>query len=100
MDNNLKVTTTTTMIAIATTINQTDDIFKYIQIGLTILSVLISLSYTIYKWYKKANEDNVISGEESKTLWENIKAPLIKLGELIKSLFTKDKKDENDKGEK
>lgn len=100
MDNNLKVTTTTTMIAIATTINQTDDIFKYIQIGLTILSVLVSLSYTIYKWYKKANEDKIITGEESKNLWENIKAPLIKLGELIKSLFTKDKKDENDKGEK
>ena len=48
------------------TATQTDTILRYIQLGLTILSVIITTAYTIYKWHSKAKEDGKITKDEIK----------------------------------
>lgn len=51
---------------------QTDQIFQYISFGLTILSTLVAIAYTIWKWYKKAKEDGTITADEIKELGDDI----------------------------
>ena len=51
---------------------QTNEVFQYISLGLTILSTLVAIAYTIYKWWKKANEDGKITKEEVDDLVDDI----------------------------
>lgn len=59
---------------------QSDQIFQYISLGLTILSTLIAISYTIWKWWRKAKEDGKIDEEEVKDLVDQID-DVVKKGE-------------------
>ena len=43
---------------------QQNEIFQWISLGLTIFSVVLSICYTIYKWYKKAHQDGIVTAEE------------------------------------
>ena len=65
---------------------QTDEVLRYIQLGLTILSTLFAIAFTIYKWWKKASEDGKITSEEVKDLTDDI----------IDVLDDKEKGDKND----
>lgn len=51
---------------------QTDEVLRYIQLGLTILSTLFAIAFTIYKWWKKASEDGKITKEEIEDLTDDI----------------------------
>lgn len=51
-------------VGITFTAVQTELIFQWISFGITLLSVLLSLIYTIYHWYKEAKKDNKITKEE------------------------------------
>ena len=64
---------------------QSDVIFQYISLGLTILSTLIAISYTIWKWWRKAKEDGKIDEEEIKDLGDQI-------GDIVKKGEDKDEK--------
>lgn len=48
------------------TASQVDEYFRYIQLALTILTTLITISYSLYNWYKKAKSDGIISKDEIK----------------------------------
>ena len=50
--------------AIALAIAQNEALLKYIQLGLGIFATLVSLAFTIWKWWKKASEDGKITKEE------------------------------------
>lgn len=50
--------------AIALAIAQNEALLKYIQLGLGIVATLLSLAFTIWKWWKKASEDGKITKEE------------------------------------
>lgn len=43
---------------------QTNQIFQYVSLGITILSTLVSLVYTIWRWYRKAKADGKITEDE------------------------------------
>lgn len=43
---------------------QPDELLRYISLGLTCVSVIASLCYTIYKWHKSAKEDGRITTDE------------------------------------
>lgn len=43
---------------------QTDTIFRIISGVLTVISILVSLSFSIYNWHKEAKKDGKISKEE------------------------------------
>lgn len=57
---------------------QTNEVFQYISLALTILSTLVAIAFTIYKWWKKANEDGKITPEEIDELGKDIKDSLEK----------------------
>lgn len=51
---------------------QSDEVLRYIQLILTILSTLFAIAFTIYKWYKKAKEDGKITKDEVDDLIDQI----------------------------
>ena len=46
------------------TIAQTQQVFQIVSLALTVFATLVSISFTIYMWFKKANEDGEITIEE------------------------------------
>ena len=51
---------------------QTDEVLRYVSLGITILSTLFSLTYTIWKWWRKAKEDGKIEEKEVDELMDDI----------------------------
>lgn len=43
---------------------QTDRLLSYISLALTILATIVSIAFTIYKWYNKAKADGKITKDE------------------------------------
>ena len=43
---------------------QSNEILSWISWGLTLLATIISISFTLYRWYKKATEDGKIDKTE------------------------------------
>ena len=67
------------------TIVQSNEIFQLISLILTIISVLVSISFSIYKWILTATKDGKITEEEVNEL-TNI------LDENAKNLSVKEEK--------
>ena len=65
-----------TAVGTVCTIVQTQEIFQWISLGLTILSTLVAIAFTCWKWYKKASADGKITKEEVDELLDDVK-PLI-----------------------
>ena len=55
------------------TISQTNEVFQIVQIILTCISTLIVMAFTIWKWYKKAKEDGVITPDEIDEVIDELK---------------------------
>lgn len=51
-------------IAVILTTLQENPVIQVISFCLTILSVLVSLAYTLWKWYRRAKADKKITDEE------------------------------------
>lgn len=51
---------------------QTNEVFQYISLGMTILSTLVALVYTIWKWYRKAKADGKITEDEIDELVDDV----------------------------
>ena len=45
-------------------VSQTNEILRAIQIILSIITFLVTLAYTIWKWYKKATDENSDGGKK------------------------------------
>ena len=43
---------------------QTKELFQVISLILTCVATLVTIAYTLYKWFKKATEDGKISSDE------------------------------------
>ena len=54
------------------TIAQTNEIFQFAMLILSILSTIFTIAFTIYKWYNKAKEDGKITKEEIEDLADDI----------------------------
>lgn len=63
-------------VSIVLTAVQTNSIFQTIGFILTILSVCLSIAYTVYKWWHKAHADGKITPEEIEELKDDIKEHL------------------------
>lgn len=73
MKNNEFLSWTGSAFGTILTVLQTNEVFQYISLALTILSTLVAIAFTIYKWWKKANEDGKITPEEIDELGKDIK---------------------------
>lgn len=54
------------------TIVQTNEVFQFVMLILSIMSTLFTLAFTIYKWYNKAKEDGKITKDEINDLMDDI----------------------------
>ena len=52
---------------------QTNEIFQIIEVVLASISFVVSIAYTVYKWYLKAHEDGKITKDEVKDLVDDVK---------------------------
>lgn len=74
------------------TIIQTDKLLQYISLALTIISVIITIAFNIYKWVKSATADKKITDEEIKEGVDIIKNGVDEINQVIN-------KKEEDKGD-
>ena len=51
---------------------QTNETLQIIQGILSIIAVLITIAYTIWKWYKKASKDGKITPDEVDELFDDL----------------------------
>lgn len=51
---------------------QTNETLQIIQGILSIIAVIITIAYTIWKWYKKASKDGKITEEEYDELFDDL----------------------------
>lgn len=45
-------------------VSQVNEVMQAIQIGLAIVTFLVTIGYTIWKWYKKATDDDSDGGKK------------------------------------
>lgn len=84
-------------VACITTALQSDEIFSYVSLSLTILSIVVSLAFTIYRWYKVATDDGKIDKEEIDDLMHNINDSINDLNDAVNNY---DKKENDERKEK
>ena len=80
-------------VACITTAMQTNEIFSYVSLSLTILSIVVSLAFTIYRWHKTATDDGKIDKEEIDYLMHNINDSINDLNDAVNN-FDKNENDE------
>lgn len=68
---------------------QVDDVLKWIQLGLAILTSAVSLAYAVWRWSKKAKQDGKIDASEVIDLAETIKSEADKAKESIEHSLNK-----------
>ena len=52
---------------------QTDEVLRWISFGFTLVSVIITIAYNIWKWWRKSKEDGKISMNEVDELVDIVK---------------------------
>lgn len=83
-------------VACITTAIQSDEIFSYVSLSLTILSIVVSLAFTIYRWYKVATGDGKINKEEIDDLMKNINEGVNELNDAVNNFDKKERNNKND----
>lgn len=69
-----------------------DEVLKYICLGLTALATLISILYSIYKWWKEAHADGKITKEELEQLGNIVQDGKTKIDNVVDTMKGEDKK--------
>ncbi len=83
-------------VACITTSLQSNEIFSYVSLSLTILSIVVSLAFTIYRWYKVATDDGKINKEEIDDLMKNINEGVNELNDAVNNFDKKERNNKND----
>ena len=52
---------------------QTDEVLRWISFGFTLVSVILTIAYNIWRWYRKSKEDGKISMKEVDELVDIVK---------------------------
>ena len=69
---------TGTAVCLTNTATQTNQTMQTINLIITIVVGVVTLAYTIFKWYRKAKEDGKITPDEVGDLVEDVKEELDK----------------------
>ena len=69
---------------------QTDEVLRWISFGFTLVSVILTIAYNIWRWWKKSKEDGKISMKEVDELGEIIKDGSDSLTNTIKEVKDND----------
>ena len=76
---------------------QTDEVLRWISFGFTLVSVILTISYNIWRWWKKSKEDGKISMKEVNELGEIIKDGSDSLTNTIKEVKDNDTRGNGEK---
>ena len=74
---------------------QTDEVLRWISFGFTLVSVILTIAYNIWRWWKKSNEDGKISMKEVDELGKIIKDG----SDSLKNITKEDNNDTRGNGE-
>lgn len=75
---------------------QTDEVLRWISFGFTLVSVILTIAYNIWRWYRKSKEDGKISMDEVDELVDIVKDG----SDTISNITKEDKNDTRGNGEK
>ena len=75
---------------------QTDEVLRWISFGFTLVSVILTIAYNIWRWWKKSKEDGKISMKEVDELGEIIKDG----SDSLKNITKEDNNDTRGNGKK
>ena len=75
---------------------QTDEVLRWISFGFTLVSVILTIAYNIWRWWRKSKEDGKISMDEVDELVDIVKDGSDSLTNITKE----DKNDTRGNGEK
>lgn len=73
---------------------QTDEILRYVQLVLAVVSAVLTLAFTIFKWYKTAKKDGKITKEEVEELITDSKGDFDTLKTSLDNITSKEEKDD------
>ena len=76
---------------------QTDEVLRWISFGFTLVSVILTIAYNIWRWWKKSKEDGKISMKEVNELGEIIKDGSDSLTNTIKEVKDNDTRGNGEK---
>lgn len=76
---------------------QTDEVLRWISFGFTLVSVILTIAYNIWRWYRKSKEDGKISMKEVDELGEIIKDGSDSLTNTIKEVKDNDTRGNGEK---
>ena len=76
---------------------QTDEVLRWISFGFTLVSVILTIAYNIWRWWKKSKEDGKISMKEVDELGDIIKDGSDSLTNTIKEVKDNDTRGNGEK---
>ena len=76
---------------------QTDEVLRWISFGFTLVSVILTIAYNIWRWYRKSKQDGKISMKEVDELGEIIKDGSDSLTNTIKEAKDNDTRGNGEK---
>ena len=76
---------------------QTDEVLRWISFGFTLVSVILTIAYNIWRWWKKSKEDGKISMDEVDELGDIIKDGSDSLTNTIKEVKDNDTRGNGEK---
>ena len=76
---------------------QTDEVLRWISFGFTLVSVILTIAYNIWRWYRKSKEDGKISMKEVDELGDIIKDGSDSLTNTIKEVKDNDTRGNGEK---
>ena len=74
---------------------QTDEVLRWISFGFTLVSVILTIAYNIWRWWRKSKEDGKISMDEVDELVDIVKDG----SDTISNITKEDKNDTRGNGE-
>lgn len=78
---------------------QPDEILKYVNLSLAILSALVALLFTFWKWRKEAKKDGKITPDEVGDVLDDVSKIIDNTKDSIGKITEEDKKEKEDKKE-
>lgn len=75
---------------------QTDEVLRWISFGFTLVSVILTIAYNIWRWWRKSKEDGKISMDEVDELVDIVKDG----SDSLKNITKEDNNDTRGNGEK
>lgn len=75
---------------------QTDEVLRWISFGFTLVSVILTIAYNIWRWWRKSKEDGKITMDEVDELVDIVKDG----SDSLKDITKEDNNDTRGNGEK